>query len=68
MTAARVSLGVFVLLGLLLALAVTAPACGPTRVKLTIPQLRDLEACVVEAEEQVARQNCVERLLPPGER
>lgn len=65
---ARLTLGVFVLLGLLLALAVSAPACGPKRVRLTIGELRDLEACVLDAEDQVARQNCVERFIPTEDR
>lgn len=41
--------------------------CGPKSVRLTVPQLRDLEACVLQ-EDQIERQNCVERLFPKGER
>lgn len=50
----------------LLLLAAAASGCGPKTVRLTVPQLRDLEACVLQ-EDQVERQNCVERLMPKGE-
>jgi hypothetical protein len=52
---------------LLVLAAVVLIGCGPRTVKLTVPQLRDLEQCVLQ-EDQVERQNCVERLLPKGER
>lgn len=41
--------------------------CGAKTVKLTIPQLHDLETCVLQ-DDQVERQNCIERLFPKGER
>jgi len=66
-TAGRLSLGLLVLIGLELAVLVSAPGCGPRSVRLTVPELKDLEACVLQ-EDQVARQNCVERLFPKGER
>lgn len=47
-----------------LALALPLVACGPKTVKLTVPQIQELEQCVMDAEEQVERQNCVERLAP----
>jgi hypothetical protein len=60
----RLRLGI-VLLILGLCVLLFAISCGPKRVKLTIPELRDLEACVINAnDDQVARQNCVERLIP----
>lgn len=52
---------------LVVVLALVAGGCGPKHVELTLPQLRDLEACVLQ-DDQVARQNCVERLFPKGER
>lgn len=42
--------------------------CAPrgTTVHLTLSQLHDLETCVIAADDQVERQNCVERLYPKG--
>lgn len=51
-----------------LLLAGVAAGCGPKGVRLTIPELRALEQCVIEAEDQVERQNCVERYIPPAGR
>lgn len=65
---ARFSLGLLILIGLELALLVSAPGCGPKRVRMTIPELRALEQCVIDAEDQVERQNCVERLIPREDR
>jgi len=54
--------------GLAVSMAVVAQVgCGPKSIRLTVPQLRDLELCVLQ-EDQVERQNCVERLFPKGER
>ena len=52
------------------ALLAVAVACGPkvARVTLTVDELRTLEACVIGADEQVERQNCVERFIPPAGR
>lgn len=50
---------------IVVAVILAAAGCtGPRHVKLTIEQLHDVERCVVDADDQVERQNCVERLLP----
>ena len=67
MTPGRMAFGLLVLIGLELALLVSTPGCGPVRVKLTLEQLRDLETCVLQ-DDQVERQNCVERLITRAER
>jgi len=56
-----------VIAALLLAAAL-ASGCGQKSVRLTLPELRELETCVIQADDQVERQNCVERLFPKGER
>jgi hypothetical protein len=55
------------LLRLVLLVTALSLACGQKTVKLTIPQLKDLELCVINADDSVVRQNCVERLFPQGE-
>lgn len=52
---------------LLLGMGMCCAACAkaPVRtVPLTIEQIRELETCVIQADDQVERQNCVERLIP----
>jgi len=67
MTPGRLSIGLLVLIGLLIAVLVSAPGCaGPRHVRLSFDQLDDLEACVRLAPDEVERQNCVERLYPKG--
>lgn len=57
----------FLITGIILSLH----GCGALRhtptVTLTVEQLRDLEQCVLQ-DDQVERQNCVERLMPKGAR
>ncbi len=46
-------------------LAATVSSCaGPRHVRLSFDELRTLEQCVLDADDQVDRQNCVERLIP----
>jgi len=57
-----------ILLAVLLALqSVIASGCVlhfGAKKYLSIQQLRDLEQCVIDAEDQVERQNCVEQFIP----
>ncbi len=56
-------------LSLIVLLAVAATSCaGPRHVRLSFDDLRTLETCVIEADDQVERQNCVERLIPKNAR
>ncbi len=57
----------FAWIGLVILFAVMLSGCihvTTQRKFLSLSELRDMEQCVIAADDQVERQNCVERYIP----